>query len=142
MNAGATTGTGVDVTAYVQLSPSDQVEHATITAGTTVGAALKYRKFPWDSLSEAIGGTTPYDAASKLSMSAYGHASASPLATTRVTPLYLRPVKSDGTYDATSASGIGAGFTKLAAAAGWSGMTVPTASFSTLGPDSANAVSG
>ena len=142
MNAGATTGTGVDVTAYVQLSPSDQIEHATLTNSSTVGAALKYRKFPWDSLSEAIGAATPYAAASALSFSAFGHASASPLATTRISPTYLRVFKSDGTWDDTSASGVGSAFTSLTNAEEWSGMTVPTATFSTLAPDSANAASG
>jgi len=66
MNAGATTGTGVDITAYVQLSPSDQLEHATLTNSSTVGATLKYRKFPWDSLDMAIGTTGTYDAAKAL----------------------------------------------------------------------------
>ena len=88
-----------------------------------------------------IAGTGTYDAASALKISAFGHSTASPLATTRLTPAYVRPYDATGGWTATSATGVGAGFTALGAAAAWSGMTVGT-TFDALAPDSSNAASG
>jgi hypothetical protein len=87
-------------------------------AGTDGGVALKYRRFPWDDTAMAIGDADPYDAAATLSFSAFGHSTASPLATTRVTPSYLRPLSIAAASD-TSAVGVGAIFTKLDDAAYW-----------------------
>jgi len=60
-----------------------------------------------------IGTTGTYDAASALSISAYGHSTASPLATTRLTPAYLRPYDATGGWTSTTASGVGTGMTDL-----------------------------
>jgi hypothetical protein len=61
-----------------------------------------------------ISGTSPYDAPSTLSMSAFGHSTASPLATTRIEPAYLRTYDATaGDFSATNANGVGAMFTKL-----------------------------
>jgi hypothetical protein len=119
MNAGATSGAGVDVTAYVQLSPSDVLDQDPLVAGTDVGIALKYRQFPWDDTAMTIGDADPYAAAQSLSFSAFGHSTASPLATTRVTPAYLKPHSTAGDWTDTSTVGVGAMFTLLDDPAYW-----------------------
>lgn len=140
MNAGATSA-GVDVTAYVQLSPSDVLDQDPLVAGTDVGVSLMYRCFPWDDTAMAIGAEDPYDAAQDLSFSAFGYSTASPLATTRLTPAYLRQHSSLGAWTDTSAVGVGTVFTKLDDGAYNTGMGVGT-TYDDLQPDSANAASG
>jgi hypothetical protein len=67
----------------------------------------------------SISGTDPYDAASTLSFSTFGHSTASPLATTRVSPAYLRTYDATGGWTDTNANGPGVPFTDVTEAAAY-----------------------
>lgn len=89
----------------------------------------------------SISTDSPYDAASALSFSTFGHSTASPLATTRVSPAYLRTYDATGGWTATSTSGVGTGFTAMDDGAYNQGMECGT-TYDALQPDSGNAASG